>query len=327
MAMPGELFVPNVTISQFREGSTFVTTAQGTEPWESLIANQGLELQAQQPATSLQYQPMPEVYAHTVAKAVESLRRHELEKVVLARSISGTVGEQIDTGSIAQRLKLREPICTVYSLPVEGERRFTGASPELLVSRIGGEVECHPLAGTIALPADSNANDYESWLLGSAKNQREHQLMTDEIIANLKPLYSLNHDAAPSIVRLKSVAHLGTWIRGAFRNEGTAPNALDVLRSLHPTPAVGGIPRVEATELIHELEQRDRGHYAGPLGWIDESGDGDWWVGIRGVLTQGNAFEAWAGAGIVSESDPFSEREETKDKIASFLDAVLLENL
>jgi isochorismate synthase EntC len=94
---------------------------------------------------------------------------------------------------------------------------------------------------------------------------------------------------------------------------------------LHPTSAVGGVPHQSAYELIRRLEPVDRGFYAGPLGWIDANGDGEWWIGFRGVLVSGAEFEAWAGAGIVSESDPIAEREETKAKLASFLSSVLVD--
>ena len=96
---------------------------------------------------------------------------------------------------------------------------------------------------------------------------------------------------------------------------------------LHPTAAVGGIPRVAAYELLQRLESFERGHYAGPVGWVDQSGDGEFWIGIRGVLVDGADFEAWAGAGIVSESDPIAEREETRDKLASVLSSVLVDRI
>ncbi|HEY5120393.1 MAG TPA: chorismate-binding protein, partial [Acidimicrobiales bacterium] len=131
----------------------------------------------------------------------------------------------------------------------------------------------------------------------------------------------------PSIVTLRTVAHLGSWVKGVHHGPGDAPDALELLRLLHPTAAVGGIPRDQAYDLIARLEQHDRGHYAGPLGWIDANGDGEWWIGLRGVLVKGTSFEAWAGAGIVSESDPMAEREETRDKLASVLSSVLVDRV
>ena len=126
---------------------------------------------------------------------------------------------------------------------------------------------------------------------------------------------------------LRTVAHLGTWIRGHEADPSLAPDALTLLDLLHPTAAVGGLPRVEAYELLQRLEPFDRGHYAGPVGWIDQNGDGEFWIGIRGVLVEGANFEAWAGAGIVSESDPIAEREETRDKLASVMSSVLIDRI
>jgi isochorismate synthase len=237
------------------------------------------------------------------------------------------VSDPLDPASIAQRLRQREPICTIYSMPTADGRRFVGASPELLARREGTSIECHPLAGTISLPPNVAPDDYQNWLLGSTKNLHEHAVLVDDVVTTLSDHYDdITADAEPSIVSLRTVAHLGTWVRG-HATSTTAPDALEVLRLLHPTAAVGGIPRASAYDLICRLEQHDRGHYAGPVGWLDANGDGEWWVGIRGVMVSGTEFEAWAGAGIVSESDPIAEREETKDKLASVLSSVLVDRV
>ncbi|HET9090023.1 MAG TPA: isochorismate synthase [Acidimicrobiales bacterium] len=320
------LEVPRYTFTRLRDGSTWVSALDGDDGWRDLLAH--VEAASQGPLfpRSLTYQPTAEEYAHTVARAVELLRRKELDKVVLARAVLGTVPEAIDPAALADRLRRREPLCTVYSLPVSGARRYVGASPELLARREGSTVTCHPLAGTIALPAHVAPDDYQTWLLGSTKNLHEHAVLVDDLVQLLaRHFEDIEADATPSIVALRSVAHLGTWIRASARDG--APNALSVLALLHPTAAVGGIPRQAAHDLIGELEETPRGHYAGPLGWVDERGDGEWWVGIRGVLVRGATFEAWAGAGIVSESDPTAEREETRDKLSSVLGALLAERI
>ncbi len=320
------LEVPRYSVTRLRDGSTWVSALDGDDGWRDLLTH--VESASQEPLfpRSLTYQPTAEEYAHTVARAVELLRRKELDKVVLARAVLGTVPEAIDPAALAARLRRREPLCTVYSLPVSGERRYVGASPELLARREGSTVTCHPLAGTIALPAHVAPDDYQTWLLGSTKNLHEHAVLVDDLVQLLaRHFEDIDADATPSIVALRSVAHLGTWIRASARDG--APDALRVLALLHPTAAVGGIPRQAAHDLIGELEETPRGHYAGPLGWVDERGDGEWWVGIRGVLVRGTTFEAWAGAGIVSESDPTAEREETRDKLSSVLGALLAERV
>lgn len=322
---PTRLDVARYLITVTREGA-WVVAPEGDQGWRELLSN--VEAPHQEPLfpRSLSYQPTADEYAHTVARAVELLRRKELDKVVLARAVRGTVPEAIDPAALAARLRRREPLCTVYSLPVSDGRRYVGASPELLARREGGTVTCHPLAGTISLPAHVAPDDYQTWLLGSTKNLHEHGVLVDDLVQLLARHFDdIDADATPSIVALRSVAHLGTWIRATART--SAPDALSVLALLHPTAAVGGIPRLAAHDLIGELEETPRGHYAGPLGWVDANGDGEWWVGIRGVLVHEATFEAWAGAGIVSESDPTAEREETRDKLSSVLAALLAERV
>lgn len=323
---PGELQIPEFCITQTRSGEAWLSALEGSDGWRELLESVSAPTQETQSLRSLTFQPTPEEYAHNVALAVEILRRKEIDKVVLARAVLGSVPEPIDPGAIAQRLRLREPICTLYSLPTADGRRFVGASPELLVRRSGTEIQCNPLAGTIALPPNVAPDDYETWLLGSTKNLHEHGVLVDEIVRNLANVYDdIYADAEPSIVTLRTVAHLGTWVTARSHSLDGAPDALDVLRMLHPTSAVGGIPRESAYELICRLEQHDRGNFAGPLGWIDSEGDGEWWIALRGVLLNGREFEAWAGAGIVSESDPIAEREETKNKLAVVLSTVLVD--
>jgi isochorismate synthase len=323
---PSCLDVPRYVITQSSQG-TWITTADD-EDWRHHIEEEPLALQEPQMTRSVTYRPSPEEYAHHVAAAVELLRRKEIDKVVLARAIIGTVEHPIDCAAVAQRLRVREPSCTIYGLPTSDGRRYVGASPELLVRRQASEVTCHPLAGTIAIPPDVDPLDYHAWLLGSAKNLHEHGVLVDDVVNTLSRYYDdISADAAPSIVTLRTVAHLGTWIRGHHSDVTSAPDALELLNVLHPTAAVGGLPRVPAYELLQRLEPFERGHYAGPVGWVDQNGDGEFWIGIRGVLVDGADFEAWAGAGIVSESDPIAEREETRDKLASVLSSVLLDRI
>jgi len=324
---PGELQIPEFLLTQTKSGHAWLTVLEGSSGWREMLDGVVDPTQETQSLRSLTYQPTPEEYAHNVALAVEILRRKEIVKIVLARAVLGSVPDVIDAAAILQRLRHREPICTLYSFPTSDGRRYVGASPELLVRRSGDEIQCHPLAGTITLPPNVAPDDYETWLLGSTKNLHEHGVVVDEIVKNLANVYDdINADAEPTIVALRTVAHLGTWIT-AKSPEANAPDALEVLRMLHPTAAVGGIPRESAYELLCRLEEHDRGHYAGPIGWIDEQGDGEWWIGIRGVLLKGREFEAWAGAGIVSESDPSAEREETKDKLAAVLTSVLVDRV
>jgi menaquinone-specific isochorismate synthase len=323
---PSQFDVPEYCVTQTSHGNAWLTRLDGADAWLALLSTAVGPEQETQSLRSLTLQPTPEEYAHNVALAVEILRSKEVDKVVLARSVIGTVPEVIDAAAVAQRLHQREPRCTIFSIPTADGRRFVGATPELIARRTGRTLVSHPLAGTIALPPNVEPEDYLTWLLGSTKNLHEHNVPVNEIVTALEGVYDeVEADAGPSIVALRTLAHLGTWIEASCRDEADAPDALEVLRLLHPTSAVGGVPRESAYELIRRLEQIDRGYYAGPLGWLDANGDGEWWIGFRGVLVKGAQFEAWAGAGIVSESDPIAEREETKAKLASFLSSVLVD--
>jgi len=302
--------------------ATIVQSPAGT--W--LTAPAGYEVKLDELPTTSNHElsditPVPPAddYASMVARAVGLIRRGEVDKVVLARSVHGRVDSPIDGARVALRLLAHEPRCTLYALDLPDGRRFVGASPELLVSSRGGAVACHPLAGTITTSNASSTIDQTAWLLGSHKNQYEHRVVVEDIVRRLTPLCaSVRADREPSIVSLRSIAHLGTWIEGKLPEHG-APSALELLATLHPTPAVGGVPAERAETLIARLETVSRGHYAGAVGWCDSDGNGEWWVAIRGIMFNANDFEAWAGAGIVAESDPMAEREETAAKLASIL--------
>jgi isochorismate synthase len=207
---------------------------------------------------------------------------------------------------------------------------FFGASPELLVARHETRVTCHPLAGTVARGTTArNDADAQGRLAGSDKERAEHRYVVDDIAGMLAPFCDeLTVPTTPSLVTFRSVAHLGTRIVG--RLGAPLPTVLELLDRLHPTPAVGGWPRPEALAAIAAGEASDRGYWAGPVGWADARGDGEWMIGIRSALL--NADDATpgrtvlglrAGSGIVAGSDPASEAEETNVKLATVLETVL----
>ena len=268
--------------------------------------------------------PGPEDYMAAVAAAVDALADGRLRKVVLARQLELRFSAPVRPAGVLRRLHEREPACTAFSHPVD-RGRFVGASPELLVSRRGRQVRCHPLAGTVALVGDA-ATDRAATeqLLASAKDRVEHRLVVDEIARALRAAgVGVEGPGEPSIVRLRSVAHLATEVGGSLGDGGTPPGVLELLAALHPTPAVGGVPRSDALAMIEALEASPRGHWAGPVGWADGSGNGDWMIGIRSALVDGRTARLWAGAGIVAGSDPAAELAETVVKFRPVLDALL----
>lgn len=306
-------------------------------------------------------------YQAAVAEAVRMIRRGGLQKVVLSRSIELRVPRSFRSADAVHRLHDQEPMSTVFSFPLATDplatdplatetgtaQRFAGASPELLVGRRDERVTSHPLAGTVALgPLDSGRSvlgghrgagesgmlpsapravqDAIDRFLASPKEREEHRLVVDAIVAALGSYcVDLCVPEAPSLVRLATIAHMGTDVSGRLRRRstdggaGALPSVLELLAALHPTPAVGGLPRQEALECISSLEPTGRGMWAGPVGWVDARGDGDWVIGIRSGLIEGQSIRLTAGAGIVGGSDPAAELRETTAKLAPVLEAFL----
>ena len=265
--------------------------------------------------------PEPDEYAAAVAAAVTAITEGRLRKVVLARRLNLRFASPVRPSVVLRRLHAREPSCTAFSHPV-GRGRFVGASPELLVSRRGELVRCHPLAGTVALVGDPAVDRAATeQLLASAKDRVEHQLVVDDIARALRAAgVRVEGPVQPSIVRLRSVAHLATQVVGSS-GPGRSPGVLELLAALHPTPAVGGVPRPEALAMIAALEPAPRQQWAGPVGWVDASGNGEWMIAIRSAVVTGADASLWAGAGIVAASDPAAELAETTVKLLPVVDA------
>lgn len=253
-------------------------------------------------------------YEAAVASALERIGGDPDRKIVLSREV--VLDGQADPVAILRRLHDLEPSCTLYAV-VAGEGRFVGASPELLMRRLRRSFESFPLAGTVAL-AEGSAAVHRLSL--SEKDRREHALVVQDLIERLRPSCAeLVVPASPSVVVLRSVAHLGTRIMG----RGGA-DVLDLLAAIHPTPAVGGLPRDWALDAIAELEGHDRGLWAGAVGWFNAEGDGEFVLGIRGAFCEPGRTRVPAGAGIVQGSLPEAEARETAYKISAITDAVEL---
>lgn len=253
-----------------------------------------------------------------VRDALARIDRGELRKVVLAREVVVEADVRIDRDRVLAHLLATQPDCYAYAAP-----DFVGASPELLVQRLGAGVVSRPMAGTVARGADARADTRAiATLRESAKDAFEHQLVVDAVVDTLsESCVDVHAPTAPDVARLATVAHLATTITARVRDASTT--ALDLALALHPTPAVAGSPTEAALALIRELEGFDRGRYAGPVGWVDAHGDGEWVVALRGAELDGRRARVRAGAGIVTGSDPAAEWTETEAKLASVLDALL----
>jgi menaquinone-specific isochorismate synthase len=272
-------------------------------------------------------------YRAEVARAVQEMQApgSRLQKVVLSRPLDVDLDGVLALTPVLRRLRAAEPTCTVFAMPTP-DGTFFGATPELLVARHDRRVTCHPLAGTVPRGTTARADaDAQGRLAGSDKERAEHRYVVDAVADVLRPFCDeLDVPPEPSLVAFRSVAHLGTRITGRLTEP--FPTALQLVECLHPTPAVGGTPRAAALEAIRSGEPDDRGYWAGPVGWADARGDGEWMIGIRSALLSAGAdltapptavLRLRAGAGIVAGSDPEAEAEETNVKLATVLDTVI----
>lgn len=266
--------------------------------------------------------PEAVAWKEKVASAANAVRMGTLRKVVLARSVR-VRGSAFDPVQILRRLRFEYPACTVFAVSRRGGC-FVGATPERLVRVRNGEVTAVALAGS----APRGRTDDEDRRLGealvaSAKDRIEHGLVVDQLCEALEgPCESVAVAASPSLLRMPNVQHLRTPVRARLRNHSTV---LDLVGRLHPTPAVGGVPRDEALEWIRRREGLDRGWYAGPVGWMDRAGEGEFSVAIRSALLRGGEAVLYAGCGIVADSDPDQEYEECCLKLRPMLSALAVD--
>ncbi|WP_225540869.1 isochorismate synthase [Xanthomonas sp. XNM01] len=280
--------------------------------------------------TALVPEPAADAYHAAVARSTALMRAEHgradaLRKVVLSRSLRVVADAAADPWQLARRLAADSSVTTYLAvLPGTGDvpDALVGATPELLVSRRGRRVHSHPLAGSARRHRDPvRDRDAAEALLVSRKDHDEHRMVVEAILDALAPLCTqLQAPPRPSLHSTASMWHLGTRIEGELRDADVDAAALAAL--LHPTPAICGQPPERARALIAELEPYDRGFYAGALGWTDAAGDGDWYVAIRCAQWHGADLRLYAGAGIVAESDPALETEETSAKFAALLDAL-----
>ncbi|WP_205876792.1 isochorismate synthase [Mycobacterium camsae] len=275
--------------------------------------------------------PSSDEHRQRIARARDQLAAPDnpLHKVVLARALRLSADAPLDGRVVLRRLVDADPSAYGFladlspaGAPYAGTA-LVGASPELLIARSGEQVACRPFAGSAPRSPDPDTDAANgAALAGSDKNRHEHQLVIDTMRAALEPLCDdLTIAAEPQLSRTAAVWHLCTPIVGHLRQRSTS--AMDLALALHPTPAVGGVPTREATELIAELEG-DRGFYAGAVGWCDGGGDGYWVVSIRcaELAADRRTALARAGGGIVAESDPDDEVAETTTKFATILKAL-----
>jgi menaquinone-specific isochorismate synthase len=253
-----------------------------------------------------------------VGDAVARINAGDLEKVVLARDLVATAAGPIDVRWPLRRLAETYPMC--WTFHVDG---LFGATPELLVRRERGLVTSRVLAGTIRRTGDDGRDlALAATLARSSKDLEEHEYAVRSVAEALEPhCSSMNVPEAPFVLHLPNVMHLATDVAGVVHDAGEV-SSLQLAEALHPSAAVGGTPTNVASDLISEIEGMDRGRYAGPVGWMDATGDGEWGIALRSGELSGSTVRLFAGCGIVGDSDPAAELAEAQAKFVPVRDAV-----
>jgi len=262
----------------------------------------------------------PQGYQDSVRRALSRIADGELSKVVLARDLIGTIPADSDLRRLVRALSTGYP--DTWAFAVDG---LIGASPETLVTVQQGTVTARVLAGTIGRGADADADtEASTHLASSTKDLDEHQYAVQSVLASLRAhTRALAASEQPFLLKLPNLFHLATDVEGELAD---GESALDLVRALHPTAAVAGTPTPAAIAAIRDLEPFDRGRYAGPVGWVDAEGNGEWAIALRCAqfVAEADAIgvTAYAGAGIVAGSDPESELLETRVKFRPLVDAL-----
>lgn len=296
---PSVLYVPKRTIV-IRDGIAFEVVAEGPE--------------SEAPGTKkpsgvfLQGDLSGNDFKKLVEKSVQSISSGELEKVVLARDLVMPISQRPDLSDAIEKLFARYPHCWTYAI---GD--VFGASPELLLRAESGEVSARVLAGTAGRGTDPDVDRaIAEGLARSHKNRHEHAYAARSMVEKLEGFCEeVIADQEPFSLALPDLWHLATDVRGRLKKD---VSLLDVIAQLHPTAAVAGTPRQLAEQVISELEPFDRAGYAGPVGWLSSDGSGELAIALRGGVIEQDQIRAFAGCGIVEESDPQAELDETELK-------------
>ena len=327
---PGGAFVlPAIQCTVTPDGGYLTATASGPDAeqvatqrltrWQRRLEALPEVAQASPPGiVSRQYTSSRDEWAKQVETATDSIHDGTLRKVVLAQSLTAELGRPVTVSDALARLGEQYPSCSRFLFDFDVGGAFFGATPERLVSVDGDTVATEALAGSTGR-GDTPAEDewLASELADSEKDTHEHELVVEAIRDQLDPLTTDIRTGKRTVRQLATVQHLQTPMRGELSRD---EHVLSLVRALHPTPAVGGLPPDAALESISEAETFDRGWYAAPVGWIDADGNGTFAVAIRSAIADGRTATLFAGAGIVADSDPDREWDELQLKYRPILD-------
>jgi menaquinone-specific isochorismate synthase len=302
------LVIPKVIVGQ-----------KGLQSWITWIGNTAQPLLPESPSQTSQGtftftdgSITTDAWKERVSQAITRIEKTGVDKVVLARDLVATTTTEIDARPILTKLAAEYP--STWTFAVDG---LVGATPELLLRLSKGMVTSRVLAGTIPKTGD-DAKDLAlaASLARSSKDLEEHEYAVRSVAEALEPFCSsTNVPESPFVLHLANVMHLATDVTGALIKSKQRVDAFSLLNSLHPSAAVCGTPRNIAFDIIDEIEGMNRGRYAGPVGWIDASGDGELGIALRTGQITGKEIRIYAGCGIVAGSNPEKELEESNAKM------------
>ncbi|EKO3556718.1 isochorismate synthase [Vibrio metschnikovii] len=260
-------------------------------------------------------------YKQGVATLLNLFNTTDLSKVVLSRSVRIATDQIIDQTALLRNLLAINSLGYTFAVDIGKETKLMGASPELLLAKKGGHVVSNPLAGS--RPKSINESDNQishTSLLDTQKDLNEHSFVVEEVEKVLSGYCrNLFTPMVPSVIETETMLHLSTRLEGQAIDPDI--NSLQIAAELHPTPAVCGFPRHSAYQAIKQIEKFERGYFCGMIGWCDARGNGEWVVTIRCAEVSQREMCIFAGAGIVHESSPQSELEETGAKMSTILKA------
>jgi isochorismate synthase len=330
----GQLILPKLLFSQV-EGEQWLTfnviVTPTSDPladiallrsWRALLTGLlNAPRLSRPPASFMQHELRPAAeWRADVAEAAHTIRAGDLEKVVLARAVQLRAQRPFEAPRALRQLAQDYTGCYLFAIQ-RGEQCFLGATPEQLVRLRDNALQTMALAGSIRRgDTPDEDDDMARELLASVKDRNEHTIVVQAVVEALGEACPNPHYAdTPQLLTLGNIHHLCTPITGELAHGYTL---LDLVERLHPTPAVGGRPREAALELIRTHEKLDRGWYAGPVGWLDANGEGEFAVALRSALLAGRAATLFAGCGIMADSEPEREYAEADLKLKPMLRAL-----
>jgi isochorismate synthase len=329
---PGSLILPELSLCRAGERS-YLTVNAVVQPGDDVeargaaLAARLAGLRAEAPLPMLDPHPTshaeirsarpPGDFEAAVTAATDRIDAGEMSKVVLAREVVVCAAAAHDPAALFGAMREQFPACFCFCCGTP-EAAFIGASPELLVRRSGASVSTVALAGSTRRSSDPAVDDHlGEQLLRSDKDRREQRIVSERIVRALRPhAVWVEAAAEPEIVKVANIQHLATPVIAQLADPHSA---IELAGMLHPTPAVGGEPWSKAARAIVDLEGMDRGWYAGPVGWMDATEDGEFCVALRSALLRDREAHLFAGVGVVAGSDPAAELAETEVKLQALL--------